>query len=281
LSVGQFTGVEHVDITGSGSNSLAVVQADVLNNLAGTSERLSIVAGEDDQVPLSNGWKVTGTTVQDGRFYRVLTHEAATVHLAGPHDWQNPVEPHDVTVDSAVVPFDVLAIVNQLNDPIYLLDNRQLVAAATVDPFPMRFYDVDGNGFTTPLDALGIVNFMNDLIAGEGENVAAEPLAERSSQFSFTAALLIPDRVLGQVNGNGGMPRTIATTDDAPLPRWQREAALEPYLIAQSRVARRLTGESNAAALTPSEQNHLVDELSRDEWILPDELERLIDELVG
>ena len=66
------------------------------------------------------------------------------------------------------MPFDVLLIINQLNNPTVISGLGMLVDPASLATFPMRFFDTDGNGFCTPLDALSIINSLNTL-APEGE----------------------------------------------------------------------------------------------------------------
>lgn len=73
--------------------------------------------------------------------------------------WQSPLNPLDVDPDGFIVPRDVLILINELNDPQHVDDERKLVGV----PRPgVGFFDVSGDGFATPLDALQIVNFLNE-----------------------------------------------------------------------------------------------------------------------
>jgi len=80
--------------------------------------------------------------------------------------WQNPANPRDVNPDGKVVPLDVLAVINELNNRRFSdAVNGKLLARSAEATF---YYDVNGDTFATPLDALNIINFLNSG-GGEGE----------------------------------------------------------------------------------------------------------------
>ena len=81
--------------------------------------------------------------------------------------WHNSINPLDVDNNGIVVPFDVLMIINELNQPVYRDDTGLLPEPP--DPVPF-FFDVDDNGFVTPFDAVLIINWLNE---GPGQGVAA------------------------------------------------------------------------------------------------------------
>jgi uncharacterized repeat protein (TIGR01451 family) len=97
--------------------------------------------------------------------------------------WQNPANPLDVNGDQAVTPWDVLLIVNRLEDgslPLHLAGSPP-------------FHDVNGDGNCTALDALLVINFLESkqIIAGEGE--AVETLEEPSlNRVSLNRAEVLP-----------------------------------------------------------------------------------------
>jgi hypothetical protein len=122
-------------------------------------------------VAIGNGWQVTGTTIENGTFYRILEQGGATLKMAGPHHWQNPALVLDVDLDGFVIPLDAASIINQLNSRIFIDSTGRLADPTTLDPFPLQFYDTDGNEFATSLDVLGIVNFLNGAALPEGESV--------------------------------------------------------------------------------------------------------------
>ena len=73
-------------------------------------------------------------------------------------DWHNERNPLDVNDDGAVLPLDVLMVVNGLNDKIEL---------EGISDGP--YLDVSGDGLLTAFDALLIVNHLNDQAVANGE----------------------------------------------------------------------------------------------------------------
>jgi hypothetical protein len=80
--------------------------------------------------------------------------------------WQNPVEPLDVTDDGSIVPRDALIIINELNDPVYSKVQGRLPPQK---PHGTLYLDVNGDGYCTSIDALRIINYLNEPNNGEGE----------------------------------------------------------------------------------------------------------------
>jgi hypothetical protein len=161
--------LEGVGLTGSGSGRVSLTLEAVLN-LADQNGVFRLSVREDDQIDLGAGWQVVGAEVDDGTFFRVLTQDAATLKLSGPHDWQNPTNSLDVFPDGEVVSQDALVVINQLNKPTFIDDDdAELFAAATLTPFPLLFYDVNGDGYAVSGDALLIINFLNDQALAEAE----------------------------------------------------------------------------------------------------------------
>ena len=162
LRLAQLTTVDRVDIRGAGNNSLEVDLASAQANLDGTADSLSLQSDRGDSFVFDEGWAVPDTMVVDGAFVRVAQQATATLHIQGPSDWQNPVQPLDVTGDNDIVPRDALLIINELNQPVFTVTEGVLVDAAAVDPFPLAFFDVVGNGFAAPSDAIRVIDFLNE-----------------------------------------------------------------------------------------------------------------------
>jgi hypothetical protein len=111
----------------------------------------------------------TGQAGHTYRFYSIATdivgHEerppvaldAETTVSANP--WQNPRTNLDVNDDGDVIPFDVLYLINELNNPFYSHPQTRKLPASR--PLEAYFLDVNNDGYATPLDALAIVNFLN------------------------------------------------------------------------------------------------------------------------
>lgn len=163
-----FSNIETLNIVGNSPNTLTLDLTSVLD-VTDDQNTLSILSDNDDTVNLGTGWRIEGTAVEDGVFVRILKQGSATIHLAGPWDWHNPVVPFDVNANGSVEPQDVLVAINELNSPKFSQSNRQLVSAAGLATFPNRYYDAKPDGFIVPLDALTIINFLNSRALGEGE----------------------------------------------------------------------------------------------------------------
>jgi hypothetical protein len=112
----------------------------------------------------------------------------ATVTLVGPNDdptidaglwrtWQNPRKPLDVDDDGAVIPLDVLLLVNDIN-----ARQARVLPIPPLPPLqPPPYLDVSGNGEITPQDVLIVVNYLNSSLGGaggEGEATAGSGFGE-------------------------------------------------------------------------------------------------------
>ena len=81
LADGKITGIEKIDITGSGNNSLTLNLLEVLN-LSDHSNTLLVRADAGDQVFLDSGWETLATETIDGELYTVLTQGSATLKVS-------------------------------------------------------------------------------------------------------------------------------------------------------------------------------------------------------
>jgi hypothetical protein len=157
-----------IDSYGSG---ICELTADATTVTSGGDPALELdaILDESDSVGLGDGWKLDGTQVTDGVFYRVLTQAGTTLRLSGPRDWTNPVSRFDVDSDGLVTPIDVLSVITEINTPTFSTGHR-LIPAADVAAFPGIYYDADPDGLVTPTDVLVVINFINSYRGGgEGE----------------------------------------------------------------------------------------------------------------
>lgn len=113
---------------------------------------------------------------EDGDTSNIAT-VTVTIGESGPA-WQNPVDPFDVSDDGALFPFDVLQIINELNDPVWS-DPVTGVLQPAPDPVPY-YFDVNGDDRVTPLDVILVINQLNS------QPVAARP----ADTFSVEAAAI-------------------------------------------------------------------------------------------
>lgn len=106
--------------------------------------------------------------------------------------WHNAAFPLNVnnSEDGLITAFDVLPIINELNDPQLIAPITALLPPVTGTTAPPPFYDVVPDGILTAFDALLVINFLNDnpLGGGGGEFVPfdagesiEEPVAEPTS----------------------------------------------------------------------------------------------------
>ena len=79
-------GIETIDITGAGDNTLTVDLLEVLN-LSDTSDTLVIDSDTGDSVEIGSGWSVSGNETIEGTLYGVFTQGAATIKSAAFRDF--------------------------------------------------------------------------------------------------------------------------------------------------------------------------------------------------
>ncbi|MFO0868997.1 MAG: FG-GAP-like repeat-containing protein [Pirellulales bacterium] len=142
--------------------------------------RLFIRRSEQQVVHFTEPWGVVGAAVQGGRLFEIYQRNAMQVLVQdwGP-EWQNPLQPLDVTHDGVVAPIDALRIVNELNEHTVSQLNGVLPSPLLTGVVPGWFWDVTGDGIVAPLDALRVINHLNGIASGEGEptTAAAVPAA--------------------------------------------------------------------------------------------------------
>jgi sugar lactone lactonase YvrE len=85
-------------------------------------------------------------------------------------DVHNDANPYDVNGDGAVIPIDVLLVINELNSPSY----TDPISGRIVGPPPANapFPDVNDDGFLSPLDALLIINRLNNPVPSVAMDVS-------------------------------------------------------------------------------------------------------------
>ncbi|MFO0870000.1 MAG: dockerin type I domain-containing protein [Pirellulales bacterium] len=177
----RLSGIERIDLTGSGANTLILNLQEVLN-LSPDSNQLIVTRNAGDSVQLGDGWVVTSLLDLGGTPFYEFRQGTAQLLVQAVEEgtpWRNPANELDVDNSGGTNPVgsrDVLLIINLLNSN--LLGNNPLPNPPTADfaPPPLGaeyYYDVNGDGFATPFDALLVVNFLNNRPGGEGERTAA------------------------------------------------------------------------------------------------------------
>jgi hypothetical protein len=80
----RITGIEEIDITGSGDNSLTIGTVQEILNLSDTSNRVVVRRDAGDTVALGTGWTEINPITIDGSPFRVYTQGAATLVIENP-----------------------------------------------------------------------------------------------------------------------------------------------------------------------------------------------------
>lgn len=179
------TGIEQIDITGSGANVLSLSLLSVLN-LSDHSNTLTVFGDSNDTVGLGGGWTSAGTTTIDSQLFDVFTQGAATLNVADGVS----------TTDTAVIDRHVF-----YNSSVFD-GNGAAVGAA------------DGNAIASDKDPLlpnGIASFANYTSYSRGINGIMIDIANLPSAG--------PDLVAGDFvikMGNDNDPSNWATANGTP-----------------------------------------------------------------
>ncbi len=126
---------------------------------------------------------------------------SGAAHVLGPssHPWQNSVLRFDVNNDGDATAYDVLMLINDINQN----QARVLPTAPQGGPGPHVFLDVTGDGQVAPDDVLALINHINAVgqaPSGEGEAVegllmdVVSPSANAVSIESFGSPTVTPLR---------------------------------------------------------------------------------------
>jgi hypothetical protein len=208
----RITGIEQIDLTGLGNNSLLLSVADVLA-LSETSNTVQILRNDGDTVDIGTGWSLTNVQLLNGRTFNTFRQGLATLivqAVAEGAPWQNPSNPLDVTNNGIVSAEDALQIINYINRSSTAnlkLPNPYVPSFAPRPVGNEAFYDVSGDEYATALDALLVINFLNHQSSGgEGE----------AGRYDGVGSATNTDRALDDLVGT--FPRPASTTGGAGLP---------------------------------------------------------------
>ncbi|MBC8352364.1 MAG: FG-GAP repeat protein [Planctomycetes bacterium] len=80
----RITGIEQIDITGSGSNRLTIGTLQEVLNLSDTSNRVVVLRDSNDSVDIGTGWTELSPTTIDGSAFRVYSQGAASLLVENP-----------------------------------------------------------------------------------------------------------------------------------------------------------------------------------------------------
>jgi hypothetical protein len=221
LDLSRLMAVEHVDISGGGSNSLGLELSSVLQNASQDTNQVTVISDLGDTVTIGEGWSLSRTTFDENSlFYRVLAQGGVELRLSGPAHWQNPVANNDVSGDGVISPVgDVLSMINEINSPTILNGANEFPQPTPVQ-FPVAFLDVNGDGTLSPVgDILPVINFLNSGGDGEGEGVVRMRNAERgvrSERLAFSS-LRTPHSAFRTPHSAFRTPHSPLRTPHSPL----------------------------------------------------------------
>ncbi len=173
-----------IDLSSVDSSSL-IIDASAVNEMSPIAKAITIVAGEEDSVVVSDAvdWRMTAPVTINGRFVRTATNGAGSnevVQLDAPHPWQNFLQTGDVNNDGVVTARDALRIINELGRRQFSGANSQLLQdPQLVAPWPGVYFDHNGDGRATALDALRVINDLARRSVGGGEGESIQPDATR------------------------------------------------------------------------------------------------------
>ena len=187
------TGLEFVDLTGTGPNSLSLTE-DQIAGLPDSGTTLRIQLDSDDTfTPIldqtnnaNNAIELTGSGVDGDTFYVMAESEGATFELSG-LNWTNPILRFDSNNSGSVTAADALVIINQLRSREFVIgDTMNLIDPAELQTtFPLAFFDPSADNRLTALDALQVINEIRRLNSApvESELIASDVL--RSARGSI------------------------------------------------------------------------------------------------
>jgi hypothetical protein len=172
--------ISTLDVSSDGANTLTI-NAAIVTNLSPTEKMLTIVAGEEDTIDLTDvdDWRMTDPVAAGGRFLLSAANLAGgneTLRADMPHAWQNFLRVGDVNNDGSITSSDALRIINELGRREFSdADTNDLLDPLSVGVWPGAYFDHNGDDRVTALDALRVINEMARLPAPE-ESVAGEAI---------------------------------------------------------------------------------------------------------
>ncbi|MEM7475115.1 MAG: GEVED domain-containing protein [Planctomycetota bacterium] len=153
-----FAGIEHLDIAGTGANSIRIHKASVL--ATGSGQKLRIVHSDDDTLEFTDDWQLETPVIDGDQLLHQLSQDEALLEIVNDTPHQNPFNRLDVELDGSVSAIDALIVIDHLN-----------TLGGTLPPLSAghRYIDVNGDNSGSAIDALLLIDFLNRGAEGEGE----------------------------------------------------------------------------------------------------------------
>jgi hypothetical protein len=123
-------------------------------------ELLGIIQSVSTEPDQPGGTAAYGNTTN---FADLTQYRDQILRIMDPYPWQNPANPLDVDDDSHVWAIDALAIINEINTPLYSDPVTGALPVPRPDPEgPLRYPDVYRDNYVSPIDALLVINRLNE-----------------------------------------------------------------------------------------------------------------------
>jgi hypothetical protein len=234
LAAAHLQGIEAIDITGGGGNTLTLDVNKVLS-LSSTTDTLRVQHDDGDAVHYGSGWTVQIPQIVGGQYVHILKQGNATIEVANTRPFNNPLRELDTNRDGVISPVDALIVINRIIDQ----GSGPLAALTSVAGLTEFFYiDTSGDRSVSPLDALVVINFLNDPTGvAEGEFAPSLPTPVVSS-----TAHIASERT---AVGGGISKRRLPSLDLLTTTYVQHAPAVDTFHIEGSRLADRRSSDSS------------------------------------
>ena len=222
----RITGIEEIDISGAGNNSLTVGTLQEILNLSDTSNRVVIRRDSGDTVSIGTGWVEISPETIDGRQFRVYVQGAATLLVENPSPNLDLNGANDNGFDFAASFEEDQAAVAIVDSDLTVIDENVIASATATITNPANGADetltvaVGDTGLTPDYDAaLGRLT-LSGTAAPEVYQAVLRTLKYRNA----SDAPDLTERIITVVVNDGASDSAVATAtvtltahNDAPI----------------------------------------------------------------
>lgn len=222
----RITGIEEIDITGTGDNSLTIGNVREVLNLSDTSNRLVVRRNLGDTVTIGSGWtEVTSQTIA-GKPFRVYVQGAATLLVENPPPTLDLNGPNDVGINFQAAFDEDQPPVAIVDTDLTTVDETAIVSATVT--ITNRSNGAD-EILTVALGASGLAaNFNPALgtltVTGTADSSVYQDVLRTLKYRNASHAPVLTDRLITVVVNDGASNSPVATAtvtltavNDAPV----------------------------------------------------------------
>ncbi|WP_146395589.1 GEVED domain-containing protein [Planctomycetes bacterium CA13] len=153
LPAGELTGIEQIDIRGTGSNLLNL-SVEAVKSVTDDANLLTVIHDGHDEVVFGDGWTVQPPTMIGEATHHVLTGDnGAELRISNPDVLTNPLNAFDVNRSGGVSALDALLIINWLNIARDNFSDKSLGSSAND-----MYLDTSKDLVVSALDAMRVIN---------------------------------------------------------------------------------------------------------------------------